>query len=80
MRSATDRKIAGVCAGFAEYFDVDPTIVRVLWLIMVFVPVPIMPVVAYFVAWIVMPTAPLPIAPATAPASTATTQQASQSG
>ena len=31
-----DRKIAGVASGLAEYFDVDPTIVRVLWVASVF--------------------------------------------
>ena len=36
MRSRTDRKIAGVCAGFAEYFDLDVTVVRVVWLIVAF--------------------------------------------
>ena len=30
--SHRDRKIAGVCGGLAEYFDIDPTIVRLLWL------------------------------------------------
>lgn len=29
-RSTTDKKIAGVCGGFARYFDVDPTLVRLL--------------------------------------------------
>ena len=29
------KKICGVCGGFAEYFDLDPTIVRVLWLVLV---------------------------------------------
>ena len=29
-RSTTDRKIAGVCAGLAEYLDTDPTIVRIV--------------------------------------------------
>ncbi len=33
MRSSTDKKIAGVCAGLADYFDLDPTIVRVVWLL-----------------------------------------------
>lgn len=32
-RSKVDRIIAGVCGGFAEYFNIDPTIVRVLWLV-----------------------------------------------
>lgn len=30
-RSRTDRKVAGVCGGIAEYYNVDPTLVRVLW-------------------------------------------------
>ena len=32
-RSATDRKLAGVCAGIAEYFDIDPTVVRIGWVV-----------------------------------------------
>ena len=31
MRSGRDQKIAGVCAGVANYLDMDPTIVRVIW-------------------------------------------------
>lgn len=31
MRSGRDKKIAGVCAGVAYYLDMDPTIVRVIW-------------------------------------------------
>ena len=30
-RSKTDKKIAGVCAGIAEYFNIDPTLVRLAW-------------------------------------------------
>ena len=33
VRPRGDRKIAGVCAGFAEYFDLDVTLVRLVWLI-----------------------------------------------
>ena len=32
-RSATDRKLAGVCAGIAEYLGIDPTIVRIGWVV-----------------------------------------------
>jgi phage shock protein C len=61
MRSSVDHKIAGVCGGIAEYLEVDSTIVRLVWVIMAFLPVPIVPaVIAYFVAWIIMPEAPLP--------------------
>src|SRR5439155_8655467 len=34
VRSRANRKIAGVCAGFAEYFDLDVTLVRVVWLVL----------------------------------------------
>lgn len=30
-RSMTDKKLCGVCGGIAEYFDIDPTLVRLLW-------------------------------------------------
>ncbi|MDY6045098.1 MAG: PspC domain-containing protein [Peptoniphilus sp.] len=30
-RSSTDRIIAGVCGGIADYFDIDSTLVRILW-------------------------------------------------
>ena len=32
-RSNTDRKLAGVCAGIAEYFGIDPTVVRIGWIV-----------------------------------------------
>lgn len=32
-RKASDKKIAGVCSGLAEFFGIDPTIVRILFLI-----------------------------------------------
>ena len=30
---SNDKKLCGVCGGIAEYFDMDPTIVRILWVI-----------------------------------------------
>lgn len=74
MRSSTDVKVAGVCAGFAEHFGWDPTVVRLIWAILTIFPVPVMGVVGYFVAWIVMPVAQLP-APAAQPAATQPAQQ-----
>lgn len=32
-RSSTDVKISGVCGGIGEYFDVDPTLIRLLWVL-----------------------------------------------
>ena len=32
-RSKTNKKIVGVCAGIAQYFNIDPTIIRIIWAI-----------------------------------------------
>lgn len=47
------RKIFGVCGGIAEYFNMDPTIVRLLWVLLVFCAGT--GVLAYFVAALIMP-------------------------
>jgi phage shock protein C len=57
MRSSRDKKIGGVCAGLAEYFDLDPTIVRVVWLLAIFFAGS--GLLVYLVLWIVLPQAPL---------------------
>jgi phage shock protein C len=57
VRPRADRKIASVCAGFAEYFDVDVTLVRLVWLFIVLVGGT--GLLAYVIAWIVMPEEPL---------------------
>lgn len=55
-RSATDKKIAGVCGGLAEYFGVDPTPIRLLWVILsILCGAVIGGVVAYLVAWLIIP-------------------------
>jgi phage shock protein C len=56
-------KIAGVCAGVARYFDIDVTLVRILWLLAAIFP-PVPGLIAYFVCWIAMPKDdPLPTHP-----------------
>jgi len=58
--SATDSKIAGVCGGIAEYLDVDPTVVRLIWLVLSVVPGAIvLGVLAYLLAWVIIPKAPM---------------------
>nr|WP_199038673.1 PspC domain-containing protein [Dyella sp. ASV24] len=52
-RSLTDRKIAGVCGGVAEYLGWDPTLVRLLWVILTLLGGS--GVLIYMVLWIVMP-------------------------
>ncbi|SRR5712692_1374744 len=53
-RIISEKKIAGVCAGVARYFDVDVTMVRVIWLVVAICTV-IPGFLAYLVAWIAMP-------------------------
>ena len=55
-KSATDKKLDGVCAGIAEYCNIDPTVIRLLWVLAtLFVGAGIL---AYIVAAIVMPRNP----------------------
>jgi phage shock protein C len=53
-RIMSEKKIAGVCAGFAEYFEMDVTLMRVIWLALLLVP-PNLGLIGYIVAWAVMP-------------------------
>ncbi len=55
MRPVDNQKIAGVCAGFARYFDVDVTLVRILWIVSVIWPIPFTGIIGYVIAWIIMP-------------------------
>ena len=56
--SATDKKIAGVCGGLAEYLDVDPTIVRLVWVALSVVPGGFIGgALAYVLAWMIIPRA-----------------------
>ena len=55
MRSGRDKKIAGVCAGVAHYFDMDPTIVRVIWGVLAFGYGA--GIVAQIILWIIAPVA-----------------------
>lgn len=51
-RSDTDKMLAGVCGGLGEYLNVDPTIVRLIWAILVFTGPGLL---AYLVAAIIIP-------------------------
>ena len=53
-RIMAEKKIAGVCAGFAEYFDTDITLMRVIWVALLLLP-PNLGLIGYIVAWAVMP-------------------------
>ena len=55
-KSKDDVKLDGVCAGIAEYFDIDPTIVRLIWVL--FCIAAGSGILAYIVEAIVMPRNP----------------------
>jgi phage shock protein C len=55
VRSTHDKKIAGVCAGLATYFGIDPMIVRVAFVILALMGGP--GILLYIVLWLVMPEA-----------------------
>ena len=58
-RIRSGRKIAGVCGGVARYFDMDVTLIRIVWLMAAVFP-PLPGFIAYIVCWIAMPEDPLP--------------------
>ena len=62
VRSETDRTIAGVCGGLADYFGVDSTIVRLVCVIAAIYPgAVIFGVIAYLIAWFIIPVAHPPM-------------------
>jgi len=58
VRSEDNKMISGVCAGIANYFAIDPTIVRVLAVALTIVTGIVPGVIAYFVLALVMPKVP----------------------
>jgi phage shock protein C len=56
VRSTNDKKIAGVAAGLADYFDLDPTIIRLVWLLAVLFAGT--GLIAYIILWIALPPGP----------------------
>lgn len=55
-RSTTNKSIAGVCGGLAEYLNVDPTLIRLLWVF--FVLAAGTGLLAYIIAAIIIPQNP----------------------
>ena len=56
-KSNTDKMLEGVCGGIAEYFGIDPTIVRLAWV--VFCALGGSGILAYIIAAIIIPSTPL---------------------
>jgi phage shock protein PspC (stress-responsive transcriptional regulator) len=52
-RSKTDKVIAGVCGGIGEYLEIDPVVIRLVWVILSLMGGA--GILAYLLAWIIIP-------------------------
>lgn len=55
-RSNTNKMLCGVCGGIGEYFDIDPTIIRLIWAIVACSGTGLL---VYFIAAVIIPTEPV---------------------
>lgn len=62
-RSATDRMLTGVCGGIAEYINVDATVLRLIWALIVVFTGLVPGVLVYIIAVFIMPEKPAAIVP-----------------
>ncbi len=63
-RSRMDKKVAGVCGGLGEYFDVDPTVIRLVTVVLFFASGFFPILIGYIIAMIIVPVEPFPVPPA----------------
>jgi len=54
-RSKDDKKIAGICGGLGNYFEVDPVIIRVVFILVAILSAVIPAIIAYIIMWFVVP-------------------------
>lgn len=52
--SGKDKKIAGVCGGISEYFNLEPALVRIIWILLL-IMFKGLPLIVYIICWAVMP-------------------------
>lgn len=57
-RSRTDSMLAGVCGGIAEYFELDPTLVRIAYIVLSLLSAAFPGILVYLILWIVIPEHP----------------------
>lgn len=53
-RSSTQKMLCGVCGGIGEYLNVDPTLIRLIWVLLTFCSVG-MGIIVYFIAAVIIP-------------------------
>lgn len=56
--SQSNKKIAGVCGGLGEYFDLDPTLIRLIVVILALATALVPMMIGYLLAWIIVPRTP----------------------
>lgn len=54
LRSKKNRVIAGVCGGLGEYFGIDPTLIRLIWILVTLFSAGA-GILAYIISWIIIP-------------------------
>jgi len=57
-RSRKNKMLGGVCGGIAEYFEIDPVLVRLLFVLLLFMG--LVGIIIYLVAWLLIPENPNP--------------------
>ncbi len=60
LYKSTDRKISGVCAGIAEFFGIDPTIVRLVYALITYCTFVVNGVIVYAILAFIIPRCPFP--------------------
>ena len=57
-RSTTNRILGGVCAGIAEYINIDPSVIRLIWALVVIFTAFVPGILAYIIALLIIPSHP----------------------
>ena len=58
LYTSNDKKISGVCGGIGEFYDVDPSLVRLAWIVITILTSIVPGIIAYIVAAIIIPQNP----------------------
>ncbi|HOI13151.1 MAG TPA: PspC domain-containing protein [Methanoculleus sp.] len=54
-RSTTDRWVAGICGGIGEYLEIDPNVIRVIWVIVTVLTGFLPGIIIYILLWLILP-------------------------
>ena len=58
LTRSNNKSLAGVCSGIAEYFDVDPTVIRILYVFLTVFSAGFPGILVYIILAVIMPVAP----------------------